>query len=197
MPSICAAAFRDSSGVAARLMPPALPRLPAGTCALITQGPSLAAAMAVSAAFVQRIPCGTGMPAARKTNDLATCSSKFITHSHLPCIDPRHEPATAARGHSLLAIFLPIRTEQRFLTRLVFCDGGDEVGDVEEIHIIQIVCDAVAAPGAATHAEREVQTVVEATAIAECVRLVDQYTHHVRAFGEQAATTHIFGVQTD
>src|SRR5262245_27212350 len=197
MPSICVAAFRASSGVPARLMPPALPRLPAGTCALITQGPSLAAAMAASAAFVQRTPCGSGMPAARKTNDLAACSSKFITNSHLPCIDPRPNRQPFSGGHLLFAIFLPIRAEQRFLTRLVFRDGGDEVGDIEEIHIVQIVCDTVAAPGPATHAEREVQTVVEPTAIAECVRLVDQYTHNVRAFGEQAAAADVLGVQTD
>src|SRR5262245_7967273 len=178
-------------------MPPALPRLPAGTCALITQGPSLAAAMAASAAFVQRTPCGTGTPAACKTNDLAACSSKFITNSQLPCIDPRPNLQPFSGGHSLFAIFLPIRAEQRFFSRLVFRDGGDEVSDVEEIYIIQIVCDAVAAPGAATHAEREIQTVVESTAIAECVRLVDQYTHNIRTFGELAAAADVLGVQTD
>jgi hypothetical protein len=72
------AACFASSGPAASLIPPALPRLPAGTCALTTQGPIFAAAMAASAALIQSAPRGTGMPAGVKTSDFAACSSKFI-----------------------------------------------------------------------------------------------------------------------
>ena len=59
-------------------MPPALPRLPAGTCALMTQGPIFAAAIAASAAVMQSVPRGTGMPAGVRISDFAACSSKFM-----------------------------------------------------------------------------------------------------------------------
>ena len=67
-----------SAGVPASLMPPALPRLPAGTCALTTQGPILAAAIAASASEMQTMPRGTGIPAGARINDFAACSSKFM-----------------------------------------------------------------------------------------------------------------------
>jgi hypothetical protein len=62
-------------------MPPALPRFPTGTCALTTQGPICAAAIAASFALRHRIARSTGMAAGASTSDLAACSSKFIPPS--------------------------------------------------------------------------------------------------------------------
>ena len=78
MPRICPATFSASAGVLASLMPPALPRLPAGTCAFTTQGPIFAAAIAASAALMHKMPRGTGMPAGARISDFAACSSKFM-----------------------------------------------------------------------------------------------------------------------
>ena len=47
--------------------------------------------------------------------------------------------------------------------------------DVEEVPVIQIVRNAVAAPGAAAHRQRERQRVVEASAGREAMRLVDDH----------------------
>ena len=47
--------------------------------------------------------------------------------------------------------------------------------DVEEVPVVEIVRDAVAAPGAAAHRQRERQRVVEAAAGREAVRLVDDH----------------------
>src|SRR6185369_12310081 len=67
--------------------------------------------------------------------------------------------------HELTPVFFPVRTEQLLLARPVFRNGGDEVGDVEKIHVVEIVGDRISAPGAAAHAEREIEPVVEAAAI--------------------------------
>src|SRR5262245_11189680 len=184
MPRIWLAACFASSGPAASLIPPALPRLPVGTCAFTTQGPIFAAAIAASAALMQSVPRGTGMPAGVKTSDFAAYSSKFM-------------PASQGRGDPSLSVFLPVRAEQLVLARLVFRDGGDEVGDVEKVHVVEIVGDRISAPGAAAHAEREIKPVVEAAAIAERVRLVDQHAHDVRTLGQRARTAHVLGVQAD
>ena len=77
MPRMAAAADSASAALAATLMPPALPRLPVGTCALSTHGPSLSAICAASAGVAARAPCGVSIPAARNKG-LAACSSKFI-----------------------------------------------------------------------------------------------------------------------
>src|SRR6187402_2466821 len=130
MPRICAAASSASSGPAASLIPPALPRLPAGTCAFTTQDPMFAATIAASAALMQSLPHGTGMPAGVKTCDFAACSSKFM-------------PASQGRGDPSLPEFLPIGTEQLVLARSVFRDDGDEVGDVEKICVVEIVGDRI------------------------------------------------------
>src|SRR6185436_10588383 len=53
------------------------------------------------------------------------------------------------------------------------------------------------APGAAAHAEREIEPVVEAAAVAERVRLVDQHPHDIRTLGQRACAAHILGVQAD
>ena len=55
----------------------------------------------------------------------------------------------------------------------------------------------VAAPGAATHAEREIEAGVEAAAVGESVRLVDQHAHHVGFLGELAGARHVLGVQAE
>ena len=49
------------------------------------------------------------------------------------------------------------------------------MGDIDEVADIQILADAVTTPGAAAHAQREVETAVEAPAVAERVRHVHQY----------------------
>src|SRR6185437_6183687 len=152
MPRICPAASLASSGPAASLIPPALPRLPAGTCALTTQGPIFAAAMAASAGLMQSLPRGTGMPAGVKTSDFEAYSSKFMQTSQL------------ARSVSF-PVFLPVRTEQVVLARLVFRDGGDEMGDIEKVRVVEIVGDRITAPGAAAHAERKVEPIVEAATV--------------------------------
>ncbi|MNC84964.1 hypothetical protein D3C83_05340 [compost metagenome] len=77
MPMIARAWARASSGVAASLMPPALPRLPVGTCALTTTAPIRAAAAAASSGVAASVPRGTAMPW-RARSGLAACSSKFI-----------------------------------------------------------------------------------------------------------------------
>ena len=68
-----------------------------------------------------------------------------------------------------LPILLPIGTEQSLLARLVFRNGSDEVGDVEEVRVVEIVRYAVPAPGAAAHAQRKIEPIVETAAVAEGV----------------------------
>src|SRR5262245_38748663 len=175
MPRTSAAARSASSGVAASLIPPALPRLPAATCALTTEGPSAAAAALASAGLAQSTLRGTAMPAGVSTLALPTCSSKSIAAS---------APVPG-----------PVVAEQLFLARLVLRDGGDQVGDVQEMAVIEVLGDAVTAPGAATHAQREIEPVVEAAAIAECVRLVDENAHHVGGLGDTAPAAHVARMQ--
>src|SRR5665647_1407207 len=171
-PAICSA----SAAVPASLMPPALPRLPVGTCALTTQGPICVAAFFACAAVVHRMPRGIGIPAGPSTSDFAACSSKFIM---------------------LSAVFRPVGAEQVGFLGLVFRNGGDEMGYVEEIHIIHIVGDAVAAPGATAHAEREVQAGIEAATVGKCMRLIDQYANHIRLLRQLAGPVHVLGMQPD
>src|ERR1700694_4337888 len=107
------------------------------------------------------------MPAGRRTSDFAACSSKFMS-----------APSAAVLG--------PIGAEHLFLRGLVLRDRSHEVRDVDKVAVIQVLVDAVAAPGAAAHAEREVQPVVETAAVTEGVRLVDENAHDVGLFGELA-----------
>src|SRR6185312_5090624 len=74
-----AAAERTDSRSRASLTPPALPRPPACTCALITQTepPSARAASTASAALAATRPCGTGMPYVRN-NSFAWYSCRFM-----------------------------------------------------------------------------------------------------------------------
>ena len=64
MPRMLAAAAWASSAVAASLMPPALPRLPVGTCALTTHGPIRAPPLPASSGVRASRPFGVAMPAA-------------------------------------------------------------------------------------------------------------------------------------
>ena len=50
--------------------------------------------------------------------------------------------------------------------------------DVEEVPVVEIVGNAVASPGPASHREREWQSVVEAAAGGEAVRLIDDDAGH-------------------
>ena len=76
MPRMLPAAALAAAASAASLMPPALPRLPVGTCALTTHGPILRAAVSASSGVRASAPSGVAMPAARNSG-LAACSSKF------------------------------------------------------------------------------------------------------------------------
>src|SRR3954452_16139403 len=60
------------------------------------------------------------------------------------------------------------------------------MGDVDEVPVIEIFGDAVAAPGAASHAQRKVEPIIETAAIAVGMRLIDEHAHHVDFFGELA-----------
>ena len=67
-PRISLARSAASSGVAASLMPPALPRPPTSTCALTTTGPPISAAAARASSGVNATrPSETGMPKRAKT----------------------------------------------------------------------------------------------------------------------------------
>ena len=48
------------------------------------------------------------------------------------------------------------------------------MSNVYEMPVIEIFRDAIAGPGAATHGQGEIQTIIERTAIAECVGLVNE-----------------------
>ncbi len=82
MPRMLPAAALAAAASAASLMPPALPRLPVGTCALTTHGPILRAAVSASSGVRASAPSGVAMPAARNSG-LAACSSKFTATSAL------------------------------------------------------------------------------------------------------------------
>src|SRR4029079_18809865 len=107
------------------------------------------------------------------------------------------EPNTICTRHELTPVLLPIGAEQLLLARLVFRDGCDEVGDGEKIHVVEMVGYRISTPGAAAHAEREIEPVVEAAAIAERVRLVDQHAYAIRALGQRAGAAQVLGVQAD
>ena len=53
------------------------------------------------------------------------------------------------------------------------------MSDIDEMTVIKVLADAVAAPGAATHAQGKVERVIKATTITEGMRLVDQYTYYI------------------
>src|SRR3546814_8251470 len=74
---------------------------------------------------------GTSMPASA-SRGLAACSSKFTAPPSL-------------------AVLRPVAAEQLLLARLVLRDGGDEMGDVDEVAPVEVLRDRVLGPGAATH----------------------------------------------
>src|SRR5258705_6220294 len=76
--SIALAAAAASSGPSAIFIPPDFPRLPASTCALITEGPMLATAALTSSGVLQTTPFGINTAAGSRTCCLAAYSSKFI-----------------------------------------------------------------------------------------------------------------------
>src|SRR3546814_176603 len=175
MPRMAPAWLRASAGSAASRMPPALPRLPVGTCAFTTQGPISRAAASASAAFDARRASGTSILAAASSG-LAAFSSKFTAPPSL-------------------AVLRPVAAEQLLLARLVLRDGGDEMGDVDEVAPVEVLRDRVLGPGAATHREGERHGVVEGTAVADGVRLVHQHTHQVDLAGRRGAMLHVGGVE--
>src|SRR5919202_1290159 len=170
MPRMACALAAASSGLSAIPMPPALPRLPVGTCAFTTQGPTSWKAAAADAGVAQSRPRGTGMPAGRSTFSLAACSSKFMAS---------------------MPVAGPMRPEQRLLARPVLRDRRHEMRDVEEVPVIQVFGNAVLLPGAAAHAQREIEAAVEAAAIAEGVGEVHEHADHVEILGQLAGAGEI------
>ena len=84
IPRIASAAAPAAAASSAARIPPALPRFPAGTWALITTGTaSSSAAARASAALRASRARGVSSPAAR-SNGFAACSSKFILSDSLP-----------------------------------------------------------------------------------------------------------------
>src|SRR5262245_29851749 len=78
MPIISSAVWRACSGLFTTLMPPALPRPPAWTCAFTTTVPPMSrAACSASAAVVTKRPGGTSIPYSR-SSALAWYSWTFI-----------------------------------------------------------------------------------------------------------------------
>src|SRR5688572_28938339 len=114
------AASAASLGVPARRMPPALPRLPVGTCALTTHGPSAPAASPASSGVAHSLPRRIWIPA-WATTGLAACSSKFMRHS--------------------FAVLGPERAEQLFLDRLVLGNHGGQMRDVDEVALVEVLAE--------------------------------------------------------
>src|SRR5450759_1408922 len=175
MPMMALAWVLASSGVAASLMPPALPRLPVGAWALTTTGPIRAAISAASAGVLASPPLGTAMPRPAKSG-LPACSSKFIGSSRL------------------LSVFLPERPEQVVFRGLVLGDDARDACGVEEMPVVHVLGKTVAAPGAATHRERERQPVVEGAAGGDSVRLVHDHPAHFQLQSETHDVAVIAGV---
>src|SRR5262245_46459399 len=99
--------------------------------------------------------------------------------------------------HRSASVFFPVRAEQVFLTRPVFRNCRDEVRNVQEMLVIHVLRNAVTSPCAAPHAQREVKTVVESTAVPECMGLVDQHAHYIGSFGQYTASVRLLRMQAD
>src|SRR5450830_2051512 len=126
MPMMALAWVLASSGVAASLMPPALPRLPVGTWALTTTGPIRAATSTASSGVFASPPLGTAMPCLARSG-LAACSSKFIGFARL------------------LSVFLPEPPEQVLFRGLILGDDARNARSVEEMPVGHVLGEAVAA----------------------------------------------------
>ena len=159
-------------------MPPALPRLPAGTCALTTHGPISPNAAAAS--------CGDR----QKRSRAAPGSTAGVEHFRLGDVFHEIHP----RPPRIASVFAPVRPEQFLFAWLVLRDRGHEVSDVEKVLVAQVLGDAVLLPRAAAHGEREAEPAVEAAAIAEGVGEVHEDPHDVEILGEFAGSTHVGGV---
>src|SRR4030081_1820503 len=107
IPMIACAAARASSGVAASLMPPALPRPPTGTCALTATGPSSAQAAAPSSGVRATLPAGIAIPSVDSTS-FAWYSRSF--KSRLSVLAQRKAPVVALHP-------VPFRVLERHLTQ--------------------------------------------------------------------------------
>src|SRR5438445_2632314 len=107
IPMICSAALRASSGVAASLMPPALPRPPSGTWALTAAGPSSAQAAAASSGVCATLPAGIAIPSVDSTS-FAWYSRSF--KSRLSVLAQRKAPVVALHP-------VPFRVLERHLTQ--------------------------------------------------------------------------------
>src|SRR5437762_11139919 len=78
----------------------------------------------------------------------------------------------------LLSVPASIVAEQLVVGRLAHPLGRqwtDNTRDVEEVPVVEIVRDAVAAPASATHRQRERQRIVVAAARREAMRLIDDH----------------------
>src|SRR5215207_9335339 len=101
-------------------------------------------------------PLGMGIPASWKSS-LAWCSNSFM----------------ASYTSSLVAVPGPVRPQKLFLGRNHLRDEPRYPCDVQEVLVGEVLVDVVPGPAPASHRERKVQAVVEATPVAEDLDLVD------------------------
>src|SRR5579864_1704595 len=109
IPMIFRAASRASSGVLARMMPPALPRPPTGTWALTATGPRAEHAAAASSGVRATLPGGIAMPSEARSS-LAWYSRSF--KSRLSVLAQREAPVVALHPVAL-RVLEPHLAEQR------------------------------------------------------------------------------------
>src|SRR5947208_2345375 len=192
MPSICPAACSAAVGLSASLMPPALPRPPACTCALTTTVPPSRCAISRACAGVSATsPLGTATPNSRSST-LAWYSWIFTRDRSQ---DQRHRLELAADGIERQAERLEGQSAEQCRVAL-FSDGrvldvGRAVHRVQRVHVEAGQLDEEARPR-----ERALVLLVIADdvtdvlaqealdALVELLDAIDVLLHHpVRAVG--------------
>ena len=81
--------------------------------------------------------------------------------------------------------------KQCLLRRFVLGEGGDQVCNIDEVFVVQILRDTVAAPCATAHAKREVERIVETAAVSKSMGLVNQYSHDIDLLREPLSVPHV------
>ena len=56
------------------------------------------------------------------------------------------------------------------------------MSDIDEVPVTKVFRDTVATPRAATHAQGEIKAIIKTAAIAERMRLIDQYPDNINFF---------------
>src|SRR5467141_1110826 len=75
--------------------------------------------------------------------------------------------------------------------------GTHHASDIEKVAVVQVVGNAVAAPGSASHRQRERKAVVEAAAGGEAMRLVDDHAAYRQLEAERKRARVVLAVQPD